>query len=110
MCWTLPPLPAGRGAIRNTCKESGSNSVGNEEEPMGVRAYVEQAHKGNIRSTLRVLLPESTKQVSWCEITQKIHNQHTAIIKRVAEKVNDGSLTSQAAAVRLKEKLCKDIK
>eukprot|EP00974_Lingulodinium_polyedra_P128284 11205463-Lingulodinium_polyedra.AAC.1 len=56
-----PPLPAGRGEIRKHCQANAAQAAGNATEHVGAKAYVEHAHKGNIRSTLRIRPPGETR-------------------------------------------------
>ena len=39
------------------------------------------------------------EQVSWCEVTLKVHPKHSEIVKMLASEINAGTLKTQAEAV-----------
>ncbi len=99
---TPPPLPSKRGAIRQMRKE---REVTARLSPSRLQAFVEHAHKGNVRTTLRVRSPADSRKESWAEVTAKHHRAHARIIREIANAVNAGRVASKPEARRMRDEL-----
>ena len=52
-----------------------------------------------------MLIPGSGKKEMWAEVTARVHHRHYDIIKRLAEMVNNGSITSKGQALEARSEL-----
>ena len=80
-----PPLPSGRGEIKNTCDEE---VITNDEEGIASMnvAYVEHALKGNVRTYVRVYSPKDGKKRQWASITAQQSPNHAKLIQTSPEQ------------------------
>ena len=85
-----PPLPAGRGSIRKAARHNSPHGRLHLTCKSG-RITIVKAQKGNIRTYLCV-----NKKI-WCQITEKKHSSHEAIITKVAKMIAEKNLTRDDA-------------
>ena len=100
-----PPLPARRGEIKAKCAQAAGSESSIPQGAAVVRAFVEQAHKGNIRSAERVRTPDNPSKVSWAEVTLKQSADYQGIIRKIADAINMGHVKTKDEATRMKEAL-----
>ena len=82
------PLPCKRGAIRDICAETrGKHTIATQSRP---QAFLERALTQNIRSTVRVQIPDQKKKESWAEVAQKMHKDHERFAKLIMDNINKG--------------------
>ena len=98
----MPPLPSYRGGIKAECEV---NRAAAGDEQSGLKAFIEHAWTGNIRSTCRVKMPGDKSKRSWAEITQRQHEDHATMISQIAMAINKGEIVTRSAAHKMKETL-----
>ena len=97
-----PAPPARRGAIKAACLEEDSHVIKPETAHV---AYVEQAHKGRVRSTLRVRSAGEQKKVMWVEVTAKESKKHFGIMTQIKDAINSSKISTRDEAVDMRNRL-----
>ena len=96
-----PPAPAARGGIKAACRGEAT-----EEDSSGEhKAFVEQARTGIVRSTVRVLTKGESKKTLWAEVRETQSPNHHAMMRKIAQAVNEGRVACKEDALAMKDKL-----
>ena len=99
-----PPPPAKRGAIRASCRvkpHDSSVSCGNG----GLRAYIERARTGHVRTTLRVRIGFDSPKVLWAEVSLKVSDRHSEIIETIKSAIDRGKVLTKEVVAAMRERL-----
>lgn len=104
--FSTPPLPAARGAFHHACDSHEQTSTSASGTHMIV-PYIERAHSGVTRTTLRVRCPDDPVKRLWAEARTKDYHNHNDIIRQVADEVRQGMIRSKQEAQQLMKKIAR---
>lgn len=106
--FSTPAPPPKRGAISRACKEHASHTATNQlqrhNHTAGIHAYVERCLTGNKAATFRVRT-DACKRAMWVEVAARHSSNYVHSIEQINDAVNNGTISTNAVVLTMKDSL-----